>query len=321
MQATALPRLMPTFGVLRTDTKRMKASNFFFTFLLGSISLTFRRLIRSLLVIVVSMSLSDPKAFAEDSAKAMKQLESRLKGKTCVLRHIVSNSKVRYDEAGNLTGNWQPGRWTWHGHAEVTRIDLKDGVLKVNANRVLLRYKKLDHRFLPIRGSEKVEIEIQTSKAGGKSLDLVKEWRKAFLTTGESFPENLEPYWRPFIECLKKPKSEECEFYEQKALESYVYRVGKVPNLTIPKIRSRVEPVYTPVARQAGLTGTVIFSAVIDKEGRLRIIRIIQPVGLGLEEGAAEALRKWSFEPGYRQGEAVDVALTIEVNFDLRYSN
>ena len=263
--------------------------------------------------------LSDSTGLAGDSAEAVKQLESLLKGKTCVLRHILSNSKVTYDETGHLTGKWQPGRWTWHGNAEVTRIDFKHGLLKVKANRILLRYNKLAHQFLPVRGPEKVEIEIRVPRASEKDLDLAKELRKAFLTPGESFPENLENYWKPFIECLKNRKSEECEFYEQKALESYVYRVGQVPDLTTPKIRSRVEPIYTPVARLAQVTGTVIFSAVIDKEGRLRILRIIQPVGLGLEEGAAEALSKWTFEPGYRQGKAVDVALTIEINFDLKY--
>jgi hypothetical protein len=28
---------------------------------------------------------------------------------------------------------------------------------------------------------------------------------------------------------------------------------------------------------------------------------------------------KWTFELGHRQGKAVDVALTIEVDFDLKY--
>lgn len=40
---------------------------------------------------------------------------------------------------------------------------------------------------------------------------------------------------------------------------------------------------------------------------------------MALEEGAAEALSKWTFEPGHRQGKAVDVALTIEVDLDLKY--
>ena len=39
---------------------------------------------------------------------------------------------------------------------------------------------------------------------------------------------------------------------------------------------------------------------------------------MGLEEEAAEG-SKWTFEPGHRQGKAADVALTIEVDFDLKY--
>ena len=38
-------------------------------------------------------------------------------------------------------------------------------------------------------------------------------------------------------------------------------------------------------------------------------------LGYGLDESALEALEQWRFEPGKKDGEAVNVQLPIEVNF------
>jgi TonB family protein len=36
---------------------------------------------------------------------------------------------------------------------------------------------------------------------------------------------------------------------------------------------------------------------------------------LGLDEKAMEAVKQWKFKPGYKNGEPVSVAASIEVNF------
>jgi TonB family protein len=45
--------------------------------------------------------------------------------------------------------------------------------------------------------------------------------------------------------------------------------------------------------------------------------RVVRSLGLGLDEKAIEAVRKWKFRPGYKDGKAVTVYATIEVNFRL----
>ena len=55
----------------------------------------------------------------------------------------------------------------------------------------------------------------------------------------------------------------------------------------------------------------------VDPSGRAVNPRIVHSLGLGLDEKAIEAIRKWKFRPGYKDGKPVTVAATIEVNFRL----
>jgi len=288
---------------------------------------------RTTLFVLVLLLLFCSLANAQDSTEATRQLEGRKKGMLARVRRLLSDSRIRYDAAGKLSGKWRPGQWTWHSSVEVTKIELKEGILKIKANRILLNYSRGIHKFMPLRTTETVEIEIQTSPDSNGNPDLEREWNKAFLTATELYPEGIQPYWKPFIDCLVKPRTEECQFYEKKSWEPDVYDVNPVsswePDLpdvykvggdvSEPKVRSRVEPVYTFVARQARIQGTVLLHAIVTKDGGIQISRIIRPLGYGLEESAAEALSKWTFRSATLLGQPVNVALFIEVNFNLRH--
>jgi TonB family protein len=94
-----------------------------------------------------------------------------------------------------------------------------------------------------------------------------------------------------------------------------VYRVGG--GVTAPALLYKVEPEYSEEARKAKYQGTVVVYAEVDPNGRAMNLRIMQSLGLGLDEKALEAIKKWRFRPGYKDGKPVTVAATIEVNFRL----
>jgi len=94
------------------------------------------------------------------------------------------------------------------------------------------------------------------------------------------------------------------------------FRVGG--GVTPPTVLSRVEPQYSEEARKARYQGTVVLEAIVKRDGTVDILRVVRSLGFGLDENAIQALKQWRFKPGMRNGIPVDVALNIEVNFNLR---
>ncbi|MCX6604316.1 MAG: TonB family protein [Acidobacteria bacterium] len=94
-----------------------------------------------------------------------------------------------------------------------------------------------------------------------------------------------------------------------------VYRIGG--GVSAPSLLSKVEPEYSEEARKAKFQGTVVLYVVVDEKGQPQQLRVVRPLGLGLDEKAIEAVQKWRFRPGFKDGKPVPVAATVEVNFRL----
>jgi TonB family protein len=94
-----------------------------------------------------------------------------------------------------------------------------------------------------------------------------------------------------------------------------VFRVGG--GVTAPVPLYRPEPEYSEEARKAKYQGTVVLYVEVDATGKPRNLKVVRSLGLGLDEKALEAVEKWKFRPGYKDGKPVTVAATVEVNFRL----
>jgi len=55
----------------------------------------------------------------------------------------------------------------------------------------------------------------------------------------------------------------------------------------------------------------------VGEDGAGGNLNVIRPLGLGLDEKAIEAVRAWRFKPGMKDGAAVPVQASIEINFRL----
>jgi len=93
------------------------------------------------------------------------------------------------------------------------------------------------------------------------------------------------------------------------------YRIGN--GVSAPTLVFSPEPEYSEEARKAKLQGVVRLALVVDERGNPTQIRVTTPLGLGLDQKAIEAVQKWKFKPGLKDGKAVAVQASVEVNFRL----
>ena len=96
---------------------------------------------------------------------------------------------------------------------------------------------------------------------------------------------------------------------------SGLHRPG--PGVILPVLETKTQPEYSAAALRAGLEGSVLLRAVIGEDGSATAIQVTRPLGLGLEERAIEAVRKWRFRPGLFQSRPVPVSIDIAVDFFL----
>jgi TonB family protein len=89
------------------------------------------------------------------------------------------------------------------------------------------------------------------------------------------------------------------------------------PGVTPPVILHKFEPEYSEEARKAKYQGTVRMRVEVDTDGRVRGMRVVRSLGLGLDECAADAVKQWRFKPGMESGRPASMPVDVDVNFRL----
>jgi len=88
-------------------------------------------------------------------------------------------------------------------------------------------------------------------------------------------------------------------------------------DVAAPSLISKVEPEYSKEAREKKLSGNVLLSIIVGADGVPRDIKVVSPLGLGLDEKAIQAVSRWRFKPGTKSGVPVPVKAQVEVSFKL----
>ena len=79
-----------------------------------------------------------------------------------------------------------------------------------------------------------------------------------------------------------------------------------------------VKPQYPAFAKRAHIHGTVRLSAIIDKDGKIAELKVVEGHPL-LVDAALDAIRQWRYRPTILGGEAVEVGTQIVMHF--RFEN
>jgi TonB family protein len=93
-------------------------------------------------------------------------------------------------------------------------------------------------------------------------------------------------------------------------------QVGGRVSAPVPLFQPEAE--FSDEARRAKYQGVCLVGLIVDAQGNPQNVHIVRPLGMGLDEKAMEAVRKYKFKPAMRDGKTpVPVYVNVEVNFRL----
>ena len=289
------------------------------------------------------------------AATDIESLRDQHKGKIFVLRGFYQGTRLTYDAAGMpAAGSANPGDWTVNGFVRVTGLDLSDQRLTIKAERLYLgvaggmgfQLTQLDTKTKEdkkcCKDAKKLRIEVAVD-LGGDTAEAALS--KIFLTAEDHFAELVPDYWKSCVRAAstgRKVKSlQDCRFAPEFAsIPGVVYQSeenggGEKPDsdanavdgeivpganrsITPAKIMHQVNPEFSEEARSTKYEGITTLAIIVDKTGHAKNIRIMRPIGMGLDQKAVEAVSKWEFEPALKDGEPVAMGpIQVQVSFHL----
>ena len=94
-----------------------------------------------------------------------------------------------------------------------------------------------------------------------------------------------------------------------------VFRV--VQGITAPKIIKSARPNYPPEAMRAKIQGRVQMEMVVQADGTVGEVRVVRSLDrkFGLDDAAVKAVKEMRFSPAMKDGMAVPVLLSTEMDF------
>ena len=84
-----------------------------------------------------------------------------------------------------------------------------------------------------------------------------------------------------------------------------------------PVATIRMAPRYPFEAKRLGLSGTVVVRFIVDSRGEVSDVEVIRSDSSEFSKAAAEAMLKWKFRPGMKNGRRVNTRMEMPMNFSL----
>jgi len=91
------------------------------------------------------------------------------------------------------------------------------------------------------------------------------------------------------------------------------------PGVTPPQLVSSPKPEYPPMARNLRVEGIVVVSVLVDENGRVQDVRVIDPIPkkVGINEAAVDAARRVTYKPATKEGVRVKMWTRLRIPFKL----
>jgi TonB family protein len=154
------------------------------------------------------------------------------------------------------------------------------------------------------------QLDVATTSVGPETATTAPVTEPAATETmAEAAPPPADPEPAPEPQPQPEPRRD--------APASQVY-AAVPPGGTQPQEVDRVVPQYSPMARRANVSGSVVVRGIVRRDGTMDNVEVIKDLGYGLGESVRSAVTRWRFRPATYGGEPIDVYYTVTVNFRMR---
>jgi len=293
-------------------------------------------------------------AFLSVSASARadelrQHLRDQYQGKTRLLRGFYSGDHLLYDSAGEPIGRQFAGDWTADGFVVLDDIHESGPLLVIEARRLLVTRLTPEFAFSAAKkrsangkdmGPALLTINVDFGKATPSTELADAAISRIFLTEQDNLADLVPEYWGSCVREGLAGKNQNRRFSSevlsipgvvlsdknlltpvepddasQPVRQGQIFRVGK--GVSPPKAVFQPEPEFSEGARGAKYQGRTVLGLIVSAEGKPTKIRILNPLGAGLDAKAVRAVESWKFEPAKLEGQPVPVEIAVEVDFHL----
>jgi protein TonB len=84
----------------------------------------------------------------------------------------------------------------------------------------------------------------------------------------------------------------------------------------VPEAVVQAQPDYPSELQRSGIGGTVRVGFIVDSQGRVVSLHVISSTNQGFERATLEALAKWKFRPGLKNGRKVNTRMEQPIEFN-----
>jgi TonB family protein len=227
------------------------------------------------------------------------------------LRDFLSGSHISFDADGAYVGGAKPGIWTRDGNVLIDQVKILNNRVELTGHQIVRKFNPAGNSLQPLITRESIRLDFRRDPA--KSV----ESAIAAASIEESgLPIHVPAYWRQFLSTGVLDSGVGVPDVLDEQTNQRVARVD-MRNPVRPDVLTRVQPDYPEFAKRYGGTGTAIVRTIISEIGIPRVIDIVKPLGLGLDEAAIDAVQQWRFRMPIVNGMPVRMYADIEINFNL----
>jgi TonB family protein len=241
-------------------------------------------------------------------------LETLLRGKQFELRNYSADASAQYTW---VSGTVVPAQVQLHGLVAFIddSVKLQDGKVVFSGSRVVLTRKGSG---LVAIGTWPMTLEVDLK--GADPATVFPQLQAAlFFPDLQSAIDGLPYQVANFL-----PFPSEGKFQPPTTHSTLIFQAGEWKEIdhpghrmSAPHLLQSEEPEFTKEAKQQKISGEVYLVFTVTQSGRVDEIWLARPLGFGLDEAAAKAVRKYRLAPAKLDGQPVGVVVTVNVGFHI----